>query len=399
MLHVFGAGRHNQNVKAALELGKFSMRSMILANRSLFLDLASRGLRLPIGADLVLHEERDPEKVRRDGAALGRVLERAARRWNSPLALSLMDLRLEKIDLLAAIGMPASDAERYHFAAPRDEPLMVKACADESAEFCPASRARDEALAYIASSGDLMPIGMSIGPFSLATRLLADPISLIAMAGASIEPEESDEVRLWRQCLRMAEAAVARSLRSQIAHGAKAVLICEPAACTAFISPRQIRAGSKIFEDAVLEPNLRLKAILDQAACDLIFHDCGELNDFMVQAFAQRLHPAVLSLGGSRRLWEDARLVPEDVILYGNLPSKSFYSDGAMPVEEVVRRTGELIARMRSCGHPHILGTECDVLFVPEAQEAIRRKVDAMMTAEPADCHPIAKPEQKYSCA
>ena len=355
-------------------------------------------MRLPIGADLVLYEERDPEKVRRDGAALGRVLERAARRWNSPLALSLMDLRLEKIDLLAALGIPEADAERYHVPTPLDEPLVARACADDAMTFCRASRARDEALAYIASSGDLIPVGMSIGPFSLATRLLADPISLIAMAGASTGPDESDEVRLWRQCLRMAEAVVARSMRSQIAHGAKAILICEPAACTAFISPRQIKAGSKIFEDAVLEPNLRLKAILEQAACDLIFHDCGELNDFMVESFAQRLHPAVLSLGGSRKLWEDARLVPEDVVLYGNLPSKSFYSDGAMPVEEVIRRTGELLARMRACGHPHILGTECDVLFVPEAQEAIRRKVDAMMTAELADCHPIEKPEPKYPC-
>ena len=81
----------------------------------------------------------------------------------------------------------------------------------------------------------------------------------------------------------------------------------------------------------------------------------------MVEAFAQRLHPVVLSLGSSRKLWEDARLIPKDVVLYGNLPSKSFYSDGAMPVKEIVRRTSDLIARMRKSGHPHIAGTECDV--------------------------------------
>ena len=72
--------------------------------------------------------------------------------------------------------------------------------------------------------------------------------------------------------------------------------------------------------------------------------------------------------------------MPKDVVLYGNLPSKSFYSDGAMPVEEVVRRTEELVARMRACGHPYIVGSECDVLFVTDAQDAIRRKVDAMMS-------------------
>ncbi len=135
-----------------------------------------------------------------------------------------------------------------------------------------------------------------------------------------------------------------------------------------------------------MEPNLRLKAVLDQGACDLIFHDCGELIDPMVEAFAHRLHPVVLSLGGSRKLWEDARLVPNDVVLYGNLPTKSFYSDGAMPPAEVIRRTEELLANMRACGHPHILGSECDVLSVPGARETILQKVDAMMAVTaPAD--------------
>jgi hypothetical protein len=68
-----------------------------------------------------------------------------------------------------------------------------------------------------------------------------------------------------------------------------------------------------------------------------------------------------------------------DVVLFGNLPTKSFYSDGAMPIEEVVRRTNELAANMKACGHPHILGSECDVLFVPEAADTIRKKVDAMI--------------------
>ena len=359
-------------------------KDVALSDRGVFLDLAARGLRMPIAVDLVLNEEHDPEHVRENGPALGRVIERAARRWNTPLALSLMDLRLEKIDLLAAAGIPAAEAERYHFPAPLDGPKLSAICSNQAIGFSPGSRARDEALTYIASQTDLIPVGVAIGPFSLATRLMADPIAAIAMAGAGVEPRDSGEVRLWWQCLRMAEAAVARSLRSQIAHGVRAMLICEPAAGTAFISPRQIKAGSKLFERAVMVPNLRLKTILDEAGCSLIFHDCGELTDEMIEAFAHRLHPAMLSLGGSRKLWQDARLVPKDVVLYGNLPSKSFYSDSAMPVEEVVRRTGELIARMRACGHPHILGTECDVLFVPGAQEAIRRKVDAMMTAEPA---------------
>jgi hypothetical protein len=35
---------------------------------------------------------------------------------------------------------------------------------------------------------------------------------------------------------------------------------------------------------------------------------------------------------------------------------------------------------MRGTGHPFILGSECDVLHVPEAAETIRRKVEAMLT-------------------
>ena len=97
---------------------------------------------------------------------------------------------------------------------------------------------------------------------------------------------------------------------------------------------------------------------------------------------AHRLRPVILSLGSSRKLWEDARLIPHDVVLYGNLPTKSFYSDGAMPVEEVIRRTRELVINMKACGHPYILGSECDVLFVPEAQEKIRQKVNAMMSEQ-----------------
>ena len=338
---------------------------------------------MPIGTDLVMHEETEPEKVRNNGAALGRVIERAARRWGTPLAVPLMDLRLEKIDLLALAGISATEAESYHVTAPLEETALATMCGEQTVPLCPGSSARDEALTYIRTQQDLIPVGMAIGPFSLTTRLLADPITAAAMAGSGVDARQSDEVRLLWQCLRVSEAAVLRSVRSQIRHGARAIMICEPTASIAFISPRQMKAGSNLFERLVMEPNLRVKAALEEAGCDLIFHDCGELIDPMVEAFANRLHPVILSLGSSRKLWEDTRLVPKDVVLYGNLPSKSFYSDGAMPVEEVVRRTGELVAKMKACGHPHIVGSECDVLFVPDAQDAIRKKVDAMIHGAP----------------
>jgi hypothetical protein len=340
-------------------------------DRRFYLDLAARGLSMPVGTDLVMHEESDPEQVRNDGAALGRVVERAARRWGTPLAIPLMDLRLEKIDLLSLLGVSAAGAETYHFTQPLDDAVLETLCGEQNGPRCPGTRARDTALDLNRSKDGLVPVGMAIGPFSLTTRLMADPITAAAMAGSGMD--DAPEVKLLWQCLHISEAAVLRSVRSQISHGARAIMICEPTACTAFISPRQLRAGANLFERMVMEPNLRLKAALEEGGCDLIFHDCGELIDPMVEAFANRLHPVILSLGSSR-----------DVVLYGNLPTKLFYSDSVMPVEEVVRRTEELVAGMRQCGHPHILGSECDVLFAPQAADAIRMKVDAMLSCVPA---------------
>ena len=123
---------------------------------------------------------------------------------------------------------------------------------------------------------------------------------------------------------------------------------------------------------------------MDEHGVDLILHNCGELTPKMVEAFATELHPAILSLGSSRKLWEDAELVPDDVVLYGNLPSKLFYSDEAMPAAAVERMRDELFRRMSACGHAFICGTECDVLYVPDAKEAIARKVAVLSVGRAA---------------
>ena len=68
--------------------------------RGYYLELAAAGLRLPIGIDLVLHESPDPQRVLRDGSLLAEVVASAARRYASPLAIPLMDLTLEKEDML-----------------------------------------------------------------------------------------------------------------------------------------------------------------------------------------------------------------------------------------------------------------------------------------------------------
>jgi hypothetical protein len=351
-------------------------------HRQFYLDLAAGGLRMPFGADLVLHEQAHPEEILLDGERLGRVVETTARKYRTPLAFPLMDLRLEKADLLASLGVPESEADRFHFKEVPAADTVAGARAAADRPFSQRIRANQEAVRYIAGKTGLVPVGMLIGPFSLMTKLVADPISPVAMSGGGVTAEEDDGVRMVERCLELALAAVLRSAKAQIEAGAKALIVCEPAANTVYLSPRQMRSGSDIFERFVLEPNRRLRALLREHGVDLIFHDCGELLTGMVRQFAVELEPAIISLGSSRKLWEDASVVSKDIVLFGNLPTKMFYSDAVMPLAEVVRLTIELRDKMALCGHPHILGSECDVLHVPDAGQIIRAKVDAMLSAQ-----------------
>lgn len=344
-------------------------------NREFYLQLAAAGLRMPIGTDLVLHEQPDPEAVKHDGEALGRVLEAAAARYATPLAFPLMDLTLEKADLMRLLGAP----ETFQFETPPSEEEIEGVRSAAGREFALRNHAHIDSVRYIAQRTSLVPIGMAIGPFSLMTKLLADPITAVAMAGAGLTAEEEPLVLLAERALALAECVVHRAVQAQIRAGAKAMLICEPAANRVYISPKQVEAGAGVFEHFVMQPNLRLKRLLENAGVDLIFHDCGELTTEMVRQFAVRLRPVILSLGSSRRLWEDAAVTPPDVVLFGNLPTKNFYSDAALPLEKVDELCAELIARMREARHPHILGSECDVLHVPEAAATIRRKVERML--------------------
>jgi len=345
-----------------------------------FRALAADGLRTPIGTDLVLQERPDPEAVRLDGRRLADVVREAADRYRTPLAIPLMDLRLEKADLLRRVRPDVAEPDTFHFDAPPSDADLGRARDGGGAVFLPAHRAHLDAIAAVAARPGLTPLGMAIGPFSLATKLLADPIAAVALAGRGTLPEDEPLVAAFERALALAELAVHRSLRAQLEAGAAAVIVCEPAASALFVSPRQIASGSTVFNRFVIEPLLRARAVLDGGGTDLVLHDCGELTTAMVAALASRVRPAVLSLGGSRRLWEDAAVVPRDVVLFGNLPTKHFHSDETLPIAAVRSMTRELVARMREGGHPFILGSECDVLHVPGAGETIRRKVEAMLT-------------------
>ncbi len=351
-------------------------------DRNFYLDIAERGLAMPIGADLVLKEKSDHEQRLYYGRLLGEVVIETAKRFNTPLALPLMDLTVEKEWMLTALGIPEAEIESYKFAScptAGDIDLMKTNLPRRITE---RMQSNCEAISHVKKASELMPAGMAIGPFSLTVKLVNDPITGIYLAGMGMD---DDEVKLIATVLEMATEVVLRSVWMQIEAGAAAICICEPAANTTYFSPLQLESGSGIFEQYAMRPNRRVNQLLGAMDADLIFHNCGELTDNMVKEFGN-LNPAILSLGASRRLWDDARLISKDTVLFGNLPSKQFYSDSDLPVEKVRNMSGELVRKMREANHPFILGTECDVLSVPEALDRILAKINVMQSVMSGSC-------------
>jgi len=348
--------------------------------REFYLDQASRGLRMPIGTDLVLHEHADQAQIRTDGKRLGGVIVDAANRYRTPLAIPLMDLTREKSALLHLLGIDEGGSE-FHFSdVPSPAAIDRFDRGIERHDFTPAIQAHVESIRHVARSTNLVPVGMCIGPFSLLTKLLADPITPVYFAGSGLSADDEPEVKLLETMLELSTRLVLKIIQQQIDAGATLMVIAEPAANKVFFSPTQIEAGSDVFQRYAIDANQRIRGLLRAAGVELFFHCCGELVPSMLRAF-DSLDPAILSLGSSRLLWEDAALVRKSTILYGNLPSKQFYSDTLVSVADVKQRSRELVGRMRDVGHPFILGTECDVLSVPGCECTIKAKVDALLTA------------------
>ncbi len=325
---------------------------------------------MPIGTHLVLHEHADHKTIPNDGRRLGSVVAEAARRFRCPMAIPLMDLKLEKEAMLSARGIAPEDIDAFHF----DE---IPADSGE-VRLTRRMNAVCEAIRHVSEETDLLPVGMGIGPFSLMTKLISDPITPVFLAGSGATAEDDDEVALLETLLEMAAATVGCYLDAQIQAGARAIIVCEPAANQVYFSPNQLKESHEVFDRFVIDLNRAIRNQLATSDADLIFHDCGELTEGMVQRFAS-LDPAVLSLGSSRRLWEDAALVSKSTVLYGNLPTKQFYSDELVPPGRVRKLSEELQKRMREAGHPFILGSECDVLSVPGREQSIMAKVEEFL--------------------
>lgn len=346
-------------------------------DKSFYTDLARDGRRLPIITHMVLHEKEDPEAILRDGERLAAVMLEAAERFNNPMALPVMDLTLEKDILLQTMGVPANETSAFHFGAAPDPKRYAKVTADVDVLTHPRIKANCQALSILRDGGKVVPVGMSIGPFSLLTKLLKDPITAIYAAGAGVAPEDDDDVATLHAILELAETIVHANCAAQIKAGARAIFLCEPAANLVFFSPKQIRKGSTVYDEFVIEPNLRLKKLLDDADTDLLFHDCGELIPEMITSFG-KLNPKLISFGSTVKLWEAEPYVAKDVVIFGNLPTKNFYSDADVPLNGIEGQVAEIEDRLRPTGHPFIVSSECDVLSMPGYEETIMAKVNAM---------------------
>jgi len=232
------------------------------------------------------------------------------------------------------------------------------------------------ALKCVAAEPDLVPIGMSIGPFSFLTKLIEDPITQVYMA--EVGDEDDEEVVGIHEILQLATEVVAHWIGLQIEAGARAICVCEPAANTIYLSPKQLEADPEIFDRMVIQYNRRLVDLMEAHGVDLIFHDCGELIPVMIGKF-QQLNPAILSLGSPVPLWEAVPYTSRDTVLFGNLPSKKFFSDKEYPESKLEAEAAELRRKMDATGHPYILGSECDVLTVKGCECAIHRKTELLL--------------------
>lgn len=345
--------------------------------RSFYLKLANENVRLPIAADMVLHEREDPTACRYCGECLGGVIIEAAERFKMPLAFPLMDLRTEKEWMLTQLDIPLEEIDSFHFDDDLSAAALEKLGAIASAPPTRRMEASLGALRHVAARSDKIPVGMCIGPFSLMTKLLADPIT--AAYQVALDPEDED-AELVLNLMEAATAAIIQWVRLQIAAGAKAVCLCEPAYNVVYVSPRQIEQDPGVLDTLVINFNRRIKEVMTAEGVDLILHDCGELNEAIIRSF-NSLDPAILSLGSPCDLPEIAHFINKDTVIMGNLPSKKFYADTEMTTEMVTMESRKLLEAMKATGHPFILATECDVLCVPGCEDRIMRKVMALANA------------------
>lgn len=348
-------------------------------DRNYYLKIAKAGAGMVLATDLVLKEKAHHEELLNDGVELGKIILESSNRYDLALALPFMDLSLEKEWLLTLLGVEKSKIEKFHFDENLDEVIIERV--KEKIDSISTQRidATCNALTYIAKNTDKIAVGMCIGPFSLMIKLMAEPITpvfLSAMGGTTSDDASIKNVEI---ILQLAELIITQYIQKQAAAGAKAICVCEPAANKIYISPDTMTEETgDIFDRFVISINQRLKDKMTNNGVDLIFHDCGDITELMLKKIST-LHPVILSLGSPVKLWEAAMIVPNDIVLFGNLPTKQFFMDETISTERVEELSNELLTKMKATGHPFILGSECDILSVNGYEKTISNKINIML--------------------
>ena len=348
-------------------------------DRSYYLQMAQAGARMVLATDMVLKEKANHEELLNDGDELGKIILESANRYDLPLALPFMDLSLEKQWLLTLLGIEKSKIEKFHF----DNNLNESIIQQVKEKLVTISTTRIEAtcnaLTYVAKNSNKLAVGMCIGPFSLMTKLIAEPISPVFLAAMGVKPLDDASIKNIEIILQLAELIITKYIQKQAAAGAKAICICEPAANKIYISPDVMTDETgDIFDQYVISINQRIKDEMAKNNVDLIFHDCGDITPLMLKKIST-LHPVILSLGSPVKLWDAATIVPKDIVLFGNLPTKQFFMDETISAERVEEMSKELLTKMAAMNHPFILGSECDVLSVNGYEETIKNKINVML--------------------
>jgi uroporphyrinogen-III decarboxylase len=341
--------------------------------------MAKAGARMVLATDMVLKEKANHQELLNDGDELGKIILESANRYDLPLALPFMDLTLEKEWLLTLLGIEKSQIEKYHFDEDPDESIVQKVKKGLTKISTKRIEATCNALTYVARNSNKLPVGMCIGPFSLMTKLISEPISPVFLAAMGETAEYDTSIKKVEIILQLAEIIITKYIQKQAAAGAKAICVCEPAANKIYISPDVMtEEEGDIFDRYVISINQRIKDEMARNDVDLIFHDCGDITPLMIKKIST-LHPVILSLGSPVKLWEAATIVPKDIVLFGNLPTKQFFMDETISAEKVKEMSKELLDKMTAMDHPFILGSECDVLSVPGYEETIKNKINVML--------------------
>ena len=348
-------------------------------SKNKYLQMAKAGARMVLATDMVLKEKANHEDLLNDGTELGKIIIESANRYDLPLAFPFMDLSLEKEWLLTLLDTEKTKIEQFHFGESLDESIIERVKEKIDIITTPRIEATCNALAYVEKHTDKLTVGMCIGPFSLMTKLVSEPILPIFLAAMGANASDEVSIKNVEIILQLAEIIIKKYIQKQAAAGAKAICICEPAANKIYISPDvMFEETGDIFDRYVISINQRLKDEMTRNGVDLIFHDCGDITPLMLRKIAT-LHPVILSLGSPVKLWEAALVVPKDIVLFGNLPTKHFFMDETITPERVAELTRELLTKMTKTGHPFILGSECDVLSVHGYEKTISNKINIML--------------------